>query len=378
MALVPTSSAETIVGSTIELVNDSGSFTWTSQNFPALRAGDTLKINVVNSTIERYNLVYTMNTYSINELYSEVFPSGTFVIGNYGSMRYVDYLSNKYCVDSRTGNSLLTPVLINKDLYQIIPGTAINIDDKKIIVLDTSNKVALIRYGTIKSVVSEGQAAVLEEDRGYPTIIAYFKKFDNQYVEIQGIVQMLSTSYSIPLEYGKLRSEPPIMKNYDNIAISEGITDITNELKLIRTSNKIYPSANIIKKDMNIQFKPQSTPTPTPIPTTQTSTPTPTVTNTPTSTPTLTSTPTPTVTPSITPTITPTSSPTVTATVTPTQTTPQITTPAPTATSQLEQEVKELKERLNKTEEKQSQQESRISWLESSINSILDWLKSIF
>ncbi len=52
--------------------------------------------------------------------------------------------------------------------------------------------------------------------------------------------------------------------------------------------------------------------------------------------------------------------------------------PSPIATSNLEQEVKELRERLNKTEEKQSQQESRISWLEYVINSIIDRIKSIF
>lgn len=52
--------------------------------------------------------------------------------------------------------------------------------------------------------------------------------------------------------------------------------------------------------------------------------------------------------------------------------------PSPIATSNLEQEVKELRERLNKTEEKQSQQESRISWLEYVINSIIDRIKSVF
>jgi hypothetical protein len=49
---------------------------------------------------------------------------------------------------------------------------------------------------------------------------------------------------------------------------------------------------------------------------------------------------------------------TITPTITPTVS------PSPIATSNLEQEVKELRERLNKTEEKQSQQESRISWLD--------------
>jgi len=66
-------------------------------------------------------------------------------------------------------------------------------------------------------------------------------------------------------------------------------------------------------------------------------------------------------------------SPTPTITATPTTTTV-----TSTPNSQLEQEVKDLKERLNKTEEKQAQQETRISWLESMVNSILGWFKSFF
>ncbi len=68
---------------------------------------------------------------------------------------------------------------------------------------------------------------------------------------------------------------------------------------------------------------------------------------------------------------TPTITPTVTTIFVPATT--QIITPTPIPTSQLEQEVKELKERLNKVEEKQNQ-----SWLESSINFILSWFKTIF
>lgn len=88
------------------------------------------------------------------------------------------------------------------------------------------------------------------------------------------------------------------------------------------------------------------------------------------STPILTSTPTPIIT------VTQTQTPTLTYTVTPTIT--STVSPSPIATSNLEQEIKELRERLNKTEEKQSQQESRISWLENVINSIIDRIKSIF
>lgn len=113
-----------------------------------------------------------------------------------------------------------------------------------------------------------------------------------------------------------------------------------------------------------------------PIPTATT---TPTYTSTATLTTTRTATPTSTPTATLTPlghfpTITPTSTPTVTQSAAPTAT--QITTPTPTF--QIEQEVKDLKEWLNKTEERQAQQEGRISWLESAINSLINWFKSIF
>lgn len=49
------------------------------------------------------------------------------------------------------------------------------------------------------------------------------------------------------------------------------------------------------------------------------------------------------------------------------------TTVSPTPNSQLEQEIKELRERLNKTEAKQAQQETRITWLVSTVNSISSW-----
>ncbi len=74
------------------------------------------------------------------------------------------------------------------------------------------------------------------------------------------------------------------------------------------------------------------------LPPTPTATPSPTATATPTLTPTATSTPTSTI--IITP--TPTSTPIITSTITPTVT-------EPSTVSQLEQEVKDLKERLNKT-----------------------------
>ncbi len=67
--------------------------------------------------------------------------------------------------------------------------------------------------------------------------------------------------------------------------------------------------------------------------------------------------------------------PTATPTATPT---PTLTLVTPTPNSQFEQEVKELKERLNKTEDKQSQQETRISGLESVINYILNQIKAFF
>jgi len=80
---------------------------------------------------------------------------------------------------------------------------------------------------------------------------------------------------------------------------------------------------------------------------------------------------------------TPTPTPTIII-ISPTLTTPIITpliTPTLTETptiSQLQQEVKDLKARLNNIEEIQTHQESRITWLESMVNSILVWIKSFF
>jgi len=99
--------------------------------------------------------------------------------------------------------------------------------------------------------------------------------------------------------------------------------------------------------------------------------------------------PTPTQSPTTTPTTTKTSIPTLTPTptiiiISPTLTTPIIRpliTPTLTETptvSQLQQEVKDLKEILNKIEQIQNHQESRITWLESMVNSILVWIKSFF
>lgn len=357
---MPTSSAETITSSALELVNGSGSIIWTSQNFPALRSGDTIELNVINNTLPTYmdapdrshiGFFYTLNDYSMNELFTEVFPSGYYfgadVENYYNRIVYVDYLSNKYYhVTLASQPQGFNQVLINKDIFRLYLGDVLKIDDKKYSVLDfdgAGDNKALVCCSRI---VGEGQVAILDGETWGPTIIVYIKKMNTDNLEIQGIIQVKSgIGYSIVNNYGKLKLDGTTMKNYDNIPLSEGITDITDELKLVRTSNKVYASANIIKKDMNIQFipKPIPTPTPTPIPTTPIQTPT--------LSPTATNTPTPIVTPSITHTITPTSTPTVTAT---------------------------LKERLNKTEERQSQQESRKSWLESAINSILDWLKSIF
>lgn len=67
---------------------------------------------------------------------------------------------------------------------------------------------------------------------------------------------------------------------------------------------------------------------------------------------------------------------TLTSTININPTATQITTPASIPTSQLKQEVEELKS--NRTAEKQNKQETRISWLESTINSLLGWIKSFF
>ena len=52
--------------------------------------------------------------------------------------------------------------------------------------------------------------------------------------------------------------------------------------------------------------------------------------------------------------------------------------PTPTATYHLEQEVKGSKEGLNKTEDNKNEKENRLSWFDSTINSIFSWFKSFF
>lgn len=65
-------------------------------------------------------------------------------------------------------------------------------------------------------------------------------------------------------------------------------------------------------------------------------------------------------------------------TATPTQPAVADTYTEPAVTSNLEQEVREMNERINQTEQRQSQQETRISWLESAVRFMNEWLKSVF
>lgn len=354
---MPTSSAETIVGSPMELVNGSGNFTWTSQNFPALRSGDTLTIRVVNNMLEKFHtenfkpvsgINYTMKKTPLKELLTAIFPSANKQVldDNYDC---ITYLTNYYCKYGDNYNGLK----IDTSIHRLYKGDILKLED------NMEFNIYQMYYGEYV----EGIIRFIN-----PKVIIYITINKNNLIELQGIVQFFDKGMTIPYTYGQTYGKLMVcngcsgdtwllqqLTNKDDIILSEGINDVSDELKIVKNGSIIYPSANIIKRSLNVEYIPAPTPTPTqtPILTTpiQTPTPTPTVSNTPTSTPTLTS------------------------TLTPTPT--QITTPTPTSTSQLEQEVKELKERLNKTEEKQSQQEGRISWLESAINSILDWLKSI-
>ncbi len=346
---MPTSSAETIVGSPMELVNGSGNFTWTSQNFPALRSGDTLTIRVVNNMLEKFHtenfkpvsgINYTMKKTSLKELLTTIFPTANKQLDdNYDC---ITYLTNYYCRYGDNYNGLK----IDTSIHRLYKGDILKLED------NMEFNIYQMYYGEYV----EGIIRFIN-----PKVIIYITINKNNLIELQGIVQFFDKGMTIPYTYGQTYGKLMVcngcsgdtwllqqLTNKDDIILSEGINDMSDELKIVKNGNIIYPSANIIKRSLNVNYIPAPTPTPapTPIPTTPIQTTTPTVSNTPTSTPTLTS---------------PTPKPT----------------PAPTSTSQLEQEVKELKERLNKTEEKQSQQESRISWLESAINSILDWLKSI-
>ncbi len=385
LIIIPVSNAETIVGSTMELVNGSGSFTWTSQNFPALRDGDSLTLRVENNTLygistvinilhrnpkDGLGLTYQMKLLSFNDILSENFPSSIQQNFNDGNTNYnykecINYLTNNYC---RTNTLQYNGIVIDKNSYHVhegdkfvIEGMSFNIES----ILKDIDKIYVVVSGGgyyLKGYVS---TVLFYNDNNYNSIamgkarlLVYIKETYSDSADFQGFVQIFREGMIIPEYYGKLfwccggDRNFFYLSNKDDILLSDGINDMSDELKIVKNGNSIYPSANIVKRTLNVQYIPKPTPSPTPIPTTPIQTPTPTITITSTSTPTPSPTPTPTIT--------------------------QITTPTPTSTSPLEQEVKELKERLNKTEEKQSQQESRISWLESTINSFLNWLKSIF
>lgn len=79
-------------------------------------------INVINNTLPTYmnapdknhiGFYYNMNKFTINELYSEVFPSSYYYKPNsvYKWNCCVDYLHNKYSLADRG----FTQILINKD-----------------------------------------------------------------------------------------------------------------------------------------------------------------------------------------------------------------------------------------------------------------------
>lgn len=394
--LPSTSSAETMNGFPLELVNGSGSFTWNSQNFPALRNDDAIEIIITNNTIKSGDLVYRMNSYPITDLFSEVLPSSA----SYGNsagipgrsvnlMMVVNFLFNRYYIGHE---QKLYTILINTNNYKLHDSDKIVVKDyisliQEVFDIEGSGQAMIGNLGITQDQVilfKTYRTAYSEE----PELWIYPKRIANKETEIQGIffVSLAPYAFSTPIStsvgntFGKLKITKNWLNdccstkhieliNYEDISISGSTISIADNFNLLLTSNSLYPSANVNRK-LEVEFVPYATP----IPTTPIQTPTPTITITSTSTPT----PSPTITSTVTPTITPTSTPTVNPSVIPTPTITQITTPTPTSTSALEQEVKELKERLNKTEEKQSQQESRISWLESMVDSITGWLKSIF
>ncbi|MCL7411752.1 MAG: hypothetical protein P1P69_09195 [Methanosarcinaceae archaeon] len=111
ISLVSPSAAKTITCFPTELINGSGNFTWTSQNFPALRDGDTLTLTVVNNTLAGLSsvvhsdepiaigLAYKMKKITFYEVLSENFPSAS--IDMYGvnadmPKTCINYLTNYY------------------------------------------------------------------------------------------------------------------------------------------------------------------------------------------------------------------------------------------------------------------------------------------
>ncbi len=399
LTLVSTSKAETITGSPAELINGNGTFTWTSQNFPALKSGDILTIRVVNNTIEKfhtenYNAVlginYYMKSISMKDLLSEQFPSAELRLSEDDALsRCVNFLTEYYCTfgEKDRSQSYYNRVIIDKKPYQVHAGDKFSFDNRAMEfsisgrINSPSNAYILVDsysgYGG-GYYLFKGQ---LQPYFGFPgtsntRLFVYVNEIHNDYADIQGFVEKFSEDIIKSGSSSKLmmcgqcsgtdngRTGDDIT-NKDDIILVDGTNYVTDELKIVKNGNSIYLSANIVKRTLNLNYIPAPTP---PL--------------------------TPTITPTVTPIITLTpastvpvydrakqffnSSPTPALTVTPSVTSTITLTPTPTSPSQLEQEVKELKERLNKTEEKQSQQESRISWLESAINSILDRLKSFF
>jgi len=384
LTLVSISKAEPITGSPAELINGSGSFTWTSQNFPALRDGDTIKINVTSNTIKSGDLIYTMNSYPITDLFSEVFPADA----NYDNLRsdmggirsaylmkVVNFLFNRYLLSS-SGDNKLYIILIDKNNYKLhdsdklmlentlsITQSGFDIEGSKQAIID----VVIPGCSGGRSIIQQSKVLLAATCRysgnSEPELFVYSKNIANNEDELEGIIQVLFNKNYVILsdsnKYGKLKitknwltdaSKNLIeLTNYEDVLLSGNTISIADNFNIVINSNSLYPSANV-DSSLKVVFVPYPSPTPTtPI-----------------------QTPMPTITSSSTPTSTPTVSPSITFVPTVTQ----ITTPAPTPKYQLEQEVKELKERLNKTEEKQSQKER--SWLESVVNSIIGWLKSIF
>jgi len=377
-SLVSPSAAETITGTPTELIDGSGSFTWTSQNFPALRDGDTLTLTVVNNTLAGLSsvvyseepiaigLAYKMKKITFYEVLSENFPSANLKNIDDSQRVCIKYLNNYYSNGFRQYNG----IVIDKNHYTVHVGDKISTIE--ITDIGMNNKGYYILFKPGNNVMYKGDLISVYDFYGDSFVgtgdsrILVYTKFDTELdsVDFQGFVEIYIDENIIPSEFGNLMicsqcnedwRDYEMISNNGDITLTEGINDLSDELKIVKNGNSIYPSANIIKRTVNVNYIPAPIPEPTPEPITE-----------------------PTPEPIIEPTPEPITEPTPEPII---ELTPELIgepTPEPiTEPNKIERGPEESKEPFNETEEKQNQQEEKMS-LKSIIDSMINWLKSIF
>lgn len=276
LIFIPVSNAETIVGSTMELVNGSGSFTWTSQNFPALRDGDSLTLRVENNTLFGLSTVinilhrnskdalgfdYEMKKLSFNEVLSENFPDSIKQNYNDGNTNYdykdcINYLTNYYCRTNLGVTLQYNGVAIDKKAYLVhegdkfvVEGMRFQIDsfvkDLNIIYVIVSGRYS--PKGGVAEVVSYNVYDYSSIAMGKARLLVYIKETYSDSADFQGFVQIFREGMIIPEKYGKLMicsgcnedgQNYFMISNNGDILLSDGINDMSDELKIVKNGNK--------------------------------------------------------------------------------------------------------------------------------------------